>query len=110
VLPAIAIVVAAFALGYGARLLLADDDNDHPDESGTITLEQGETATPGMSRAQLAAELNGLKPTAVVPTGKDSACLYYPISGDPNDAWVFCFRADRLRSSERVPANSQRGR
>jgi hypothetical protein len=109
VLPAIAIIVAAFALGYGARLLLADDDDDGA-EPGAITLEQAARVTRGISRAQLASQLDGVRPSAVVPqTGTESTCLYYPLSGDPDEVWVFCFTGDKLRSSERTPVDSGRG-
>jgi hypothetical protein len=94
---AVAIVAAAFAAGYGGRLLLAGDDDGGLTE---ITAEQAQSVPLEISRGQLEKRLEGASPVTArtLPESHDR-CLYYAITAHPNDAWAFCFRQGKLTSS-----------
>ena len=108
---AVAIIVAAFFVGFGVRKLLQNDDSN--DFAGTITLEQGAAVALGDSRSEVIESLDGQDPVLEEDraqeggeAGQDApiessaqTCLYYPIVGDPDAVWEFCFQDDVLVSS-----------
>jgi RNA polymerase subunit RPABC4/transcription elongation factor Spt4 len=110
---AIPIVIAAFFIGYGGRLLISGDGSD--DDAGTITLEQGRDVLLGISASELDELLDGEPPAATeerpggvlgadgAPAGPgDATCLYYALGGETDSAWEFCFQGDTLVSSEEL--------
>lgn len=91
-----AIVILAFAAGYGGRLLLADDDGG----SSEITLEQAQGVSLGISRPGLVNRLGGTSPTVTRSDSVGRTCLFYALADRPDTAWEFCFAAGKLSSSE----------
>ena len=107
---ALAIIVAAFFVGFGVRKLLQGDDEG---AAATITLEQGEAAALGDTRLEVVASLDGIEPVleqkgaAPELDGVDQvlpapSCIYYPITDDEENIWEFCFQEDVLVSSSSV--------
>ncbi len=106
---AVAIIIAAFFIGFGVRKLLQGDDEG---AASTITLEQGEAVALGESRAGVVESLDGREPgleqgeaQPLDGTGQTlpaADCIYYPISDDDPDVWDFCFQDDDLVSSSSV--------
>ena len=107
---AVAIIIAAFFVGFGVRKLLQGDGEG---TASTITLEQGEAVPLGDSRSEVVASLDGLEPVlesegeAQALDGTDQTfppldCIYYPITDDDENIWEFCFQEDGLVSSASV--------
>jgi hypothetical protein len=94
----VAIIALAFGAGYGARLLLSDDDGSSSPE---ITAEQAGAVPLGISRPELVSRLDA-NPTVVRPVGKAETCLFYPLTDQPDSAWAFCFARGKLQSSSRA--------
>jgi RNA polymerase subunit RPABC4/transcription elongation factor Spt4 len=94
---AVAIIVAAFALGYGGRKLI---DNE---EAG-ITFAEGKAVQAGVSESALRDELSGEDPNQVVHQGQGhqrQTCLDYTIT-DREGSWLFCFVGGNLVSAKTV--------
>lgn len=96
---AIPIVVLAFGLGYFGLSKLLDDD-----EAG-ITADQSAAIELGISRSELADQLDGEAPQYSRQIGEGETatdCLYYGIVDKPESVWQFCFQDDELVTSEAI--------
>lgn len=103
---AVAIIIAAFFVGFGVKKLLQGDDEG---AAATITLEQGQVVALGDSRSDVVGSLDVLEQEgeALQLDGVDQAlplqsCIYYPITDDEENIWEFCFQEDVLVSSSSV--------
>jgi hypothetical protein len=92
---AIPIIIAGFAIGYFGRKLIEGED----DPPG-ITTEQAEATQQGISRDELVESL-GEEPVLEEPAGQ-AVCLYYPLEGDAETLWTFCFQDDALTESRQL--------
>lgn len=97
---AIPIVAAAFLIGYFGLSQLFDDE-----ETEGITVEQGRAVPADATRSELPGLLDGEEPTIEGPRpgSPGTTCAYYSITDQPESAWEFCFKGDRLDSSSPVP-------
>jgi hypothetical protein len=94
---AIPIIIAAFGIGYGGRMLIQGDS-----ESEGITLQQGQAARVGISPSELDARLDGESPSVVKHRGAGATCRYYAIADRPQSVWEFCFADGKLVASKPV--------
>jgi hypothetical protein len=95
---AIPIVAAAFLIGYFGISQLVDGDDD---ESGVITLEQGQAVQPDVSRAEVVDRL-GEPAQEIEPAGPRTSCVFYSVGESGDTLWQFCFRGERQVSSAPV--------
>jgi hypothetical protein len=95
---AVAIIAAAFAVGYFGIAKLIDDDAE---DEGGITLEQASAVPDGISRPELEGHLGGEAPVLEQPKkgAKGVTCAYYGIADRPDAVWEFCFKGEKLVSS-----------
>jgi hypothetical protein len=96
---AIPIVALAFGVGYGGRKLIEGDD-----DSGAIPVEIATALQTGISRAEFD-ERVGEDPTLTRTRGSgesEATCLFYPIEGQEEAVWQFCFRDDELVTSTQL--------
>jgi hypothetical protein len=100
-LIAVAVIVAAFGLGYGGRKLIQDSD-----ESGEISFAQGQAVKTGVSESELRDRIGGEDPsyekTLPGQGGAKQNCLYYAISDREGSLWQFCFLDGKLVSADAV--------
>ena len=97
---AIPIIVLAFGVGYGGRLLIQGDSES---DSGTITTQQARAVKPGDSRAELDSALDGADPAVTKqPKGGSQTCVYYSIEEKPDSVWQFCLVKDKVVTTNAV--------
>jgi hypothetical protein len=98
---AVAIIVAAFAIGYGGRKLI-----DGSDESGEISFAEGKAVKTGISESELRDRIGGEDPSyeKTLPGQGNSKqrCLYYAISDREGTLWQFCFVDGKLVTADAV--------
>ncbi len=95
---AVAIIVAAFGLGYGGRKLIQGDD------SAGITFAEGKAVKTGISESELRDRV-GEDPELTKNRGQGAAkqtCLYYSISDREGSLWQFCFVDGKLVTANAV--------
>jgi hypothetical protein len=99
---AVAIIVAAFGLGYGVTKLVTSDS----EESGSITFAAGNAVKTGVSESEFRDRIGGEDPSyeKTLP-GQGNAkqsCLYYAISDRESSLWQFCFVDGKLVTADAV--------
>lgn len=98
---AIAIIVAAFGLGYGGRKLIQGSD-----ESGEISFAQGKAVKTGISESELRDQVGGEDPsyekTLPGPGDAKRTCLYYAISDREGSLWQFCVADGKVVTADAV--------
>jgi RNA polymerase subunit RPABC4/transcription elongation factor Spt4 len=98
---AVAIIVAAFAVGYGGRKLIQEDS-----EEAGITFSQGKAVEEGVSESQLSDRVGGEDPEYVkkLPAQGDAqqTCQYYSITDREGSLWQFCFVGGKLVAADAV--------
>ena len=98
---AIPVVALAFGLGYGVTELVQDDEF----APGSISAETGSDIEIGITRAEFDERVAGEDPTGTRSLGNggdEAICLYYPVAGEEESVWQFCFRKDELVTSTQL--------
>ena len=88
----IGVVAAAFAVGYGGRMLLSGDNEA---DSAGVTLDRARGSPLGISRPELESYLGDGPPGAVARAPGGENCLLYRVADREID-WQFCFRDGKL--------------
>jgi hypothetical protein len=93
----VVIVALAFAAGFGGRELFDGDSG-----SDSISANQANSVTLGISRDQLNQRLDDAEPIGTEPAIRGATCLAYRSSNPPGHTWVFCLRDNKLVAKREI--------